>query len=399
MSQQVGIVVAAFGVTLLAAVLLSAIAARSALSAAVLFLIAGVVVGPDVFGILTVDPAGGLLVALADIALFVVLFTDGQRLRLENLRSAWRLPGRALLFGMPLTMLGVAVVAWALTGLGWPMALLLGAVLAPTDPVFASAIVKNEGMPRRLRHLLNVESGVNDGLALPVVIVLIAVAGPQPVHPLAIVGELVGGLVLGVGLPLVLYQLLRIRGVEAVERLQPLGPVAVGVLLYGIANAAHVNAYLAAFAGGCVLATMNPGASNSFERFGELLGEVGKFAALFVFGAILTPQLFDALSPGGAAVAVLAFVAVRPVAFLLAGVYRKMRRAEFAAAAWFGPKGFASVVYGLLVLQSALPERASVFAIAALSITLSIAAHSSTDVPVARLLQRREEKAAQEAGA
>lgn len=386
------LLVVAFGATLLIAVLLSALAARSVLSTAPIFLLVGALIGPAALGLLNLSPqqGSGVIVVLADVALFVVLFTDGQRLRLSNLRSAWRLPGHALLFGMPLTAAAIGLLAWGLTDLGWATALLVGAVLSPTDPVFASAIVKNQAMPRRLRHLLNVESGLNDGLALPIVVVLIAVAGGREVHPLILVAELVGGLALGIVLPLLILQLLRVRGVAATEGLRPLGPLAVGMILYGIAHIAHVNPYLAAFAAGSTLGTLNPVATDAFERFGNLLGEVGKFAALLAFGALLTPSLFATPGIGGYAVAVLALIAARPIAFLVAGLWRRLPKWEFAAAAWFGPKGFASVVYGLYVLQSGLPQRQEAFAVVAVSIVLSIAAHSSSDVPIARFLARGE---------
>lgn len=103
-----------------------------------------------------------------------------MRVGFKDLRSAWRLPGRALLFGLPLTLALTAVFAHYIVGLPWLESLLLGAILAPTDPVFAAAIVGREEVPGRLRHLLNVESGVNDGLALPFVLVLLALTGGVP---------------------------------------------------------------------------------------------------------------------------------------------------------------------------------------------------------------------------
>ena len=127
------------------------------------------------------------MATLAELALFAVLFTDGMRVGWADLRSAWRLPGRALGWGLPLTLVITAVLAHCVAGLDWPEALLIGAILAPTDPVFAAALVGNDKVPARLRHLLNVESGVNDGLALPFVIVFLAVAGrlrrPAPRRP------------------------------------------------------------------------------------------------------------------------------------------------------------------------------------------------------------------------
>ena len=169
-----------FAAVLLGAVLLSDLAQRSVLSTAVLFLAAGFVLGPSLVGVL---PAGGadedLVRRLAELALFAVLLTDGARVGARQLVSAWGLPGRALLLGMPLVFVLTALAAWGIAGLGWVEAALLGAVLAPTDPVFASAIVGREEVPARLRHLLNVESGINDGLALPVVLVLLSVLGGE----------------------------------------------------------------------------------------------------------------------------------------------------------------------------------------------------------------------------
>ena len=113
---------------------------------------------------------------LADLALFTVLFVDGGRLSLRELRAGWRLSGRALGLGMPLALVLVAVATHYLVGLDWTTALLVGAILSPTDPVFASAIVGRSEVPQRLRRLLNVESGVNDGLALPFVLIFLALA-------------------------------------------------------------------------------------------------------------------------------------------------------------------------------------------------------------------------------
>ena len=167
-----------FAVVLLIGVLISERASRTIISTAVLFLLAGFVLGEGVLGVLDIRSGHPLVETLAELALFSVLFTDGMRVGLPQLRSAWQLPGRALLLGLPLTLAATAVLAHYVVGLPWLESFLLGAVLAPTDPVFASAIVGREEVPGRLRHLLNVESGVNDGLALPIVLVLLASAPP-----------------------------------------------------------------------------------------------------------------------------------------------------------------------------------------------------------------------------
>ncbi len=155
-----------FAATLLAAVLLSGLAERTVLSTAVLFLVVGFLTG-GVTDLLTIRPEDPLTIRLAELALFAVLFTDGMRVGVQDLAYAWRLPGRALILGLPLTLLLTAVLAHFVAGLSWLTSFLVGAVLSPTDPVFASALVGREEVPLRLRRLLNVESGVNDGLACP----------------------------------------------------------------------------------------------------------------------------------------------------------------------------------------------------------------------------------------
>ncbi len=379
--------VLAFGVVLLVSVSLSGVAARTILSTALLFLLAGALIGQGGFDLVPIAPHDPLVTALADIALFTVLFTDGQRASLPALREGWRLSGRALGLGMPLTMVGIAVPAYFLVGLDWPTAFLLGAILSPTDPVFAAAIVGRSDVPLRLRRLLNVESGLNDGLALPFVLIFLATAAHTSSN-LGTVGiELVLGLVLGIAIPALITLAWRWKVLTAEPRLQALGPLAIAVMLYAACHLTHANPYLAAFAAGSTLATMDRVAAEHFEPLGDLLSEITKFAALLVFGALITPDRLSHLTVGGWTLAVLAIVLVRPAAMLLSLLRTPLSRRERSTAAWFGPKGFASVVYGLLALQSGIPDSELVFDLVAVTIALSIVLHSSTDVPVAKALR------------
>ncbi|WBB63387.1 cation:proton antiporter [Streptomyces sp. WMMC500] len=383
------VLIAVFGVALLVAVLLSGLAARSVLSTSLLFLVGGALVSDGFLGLIHITPDSDLVAVTADLALFAVLFTDGMHVSFPALRSAWRNPARALALGMPLAFVGMALVTHFVVGLDWTTSLLVGAVLAPTDPVFASAIVSRKEVPARLRQLLNVESGINDGLALPVVLILIATAGPTGHGAEADLGkiglELVGGLALGVAAPAVVHWLVRFRLLGPEPRLQPLLPLAVAVILYAVCHLTHSNPYLAAFSAGAVLASLSPEGKSAFEPLGESLTELAKFAALLVFGALLTPELFGDLSFGGYVAAVLAIVLIRPASLLLSLIGTRLDRRERLTAAWFGPKGFASVVYGLLVLQAEVPQGEEAFTLIAVCIAFSIVAHSSTDVPIARM--------------
>ncbi|MCD9904535.1 cation:proton antiporter, partial [Streptomyces sp. MT29] len=173
-------------------------------------------------------------------------------------------------------------------------------------------------------------------------------------------------------------------------RLQPLLPLAVAVILYAACHLTHANPYLAAFSAGAVIVTVAPEAKTAFEPLGEALAELAKFAALLVFGALLTPHLFGELPIGGYAVAVLAIFLIRPASLLLSLVGTDFDRKEKLTAAWFGPKGFASVVYGLLVLQAGIPQGEEAFTLIAVTMAFSIVAHSSTDVPIARIFDVEE---------
>ena len=375
----------AFAAVLLLAVLVSSLARRTILSTAVLFLVAGFTLGPGGFGVVDVGADSPIVATLAELALFAVLFTDGMRVGWADLRSAWHLPGRALGWGLPLTLAVTAILAHYVAGLDWPEALLVGAVLAPTDPVFAAALVGNDKVPARLRHLLNVESGVNDGLALPFVVVLLAVAaGSEDLHLGELGLELAIGLAIGVAVPLGAILLERTRLFAASTLYEPLNAVAIGLLVLAVAKATHGNLFLAAFAAGITVATFGPRQRETFEQFGELVAELLKLAALLVFGALISLEFLGEISWTGWVFAVLALVVARPLALLVSFLGSKLSLREQVAAMWFGPKGFASVVYGLLVLESGIPAADQVFHLVALTIVLSILAHSSTDVLVAR---------------
>ncbi|THA24408.1 sodium:proton antiporter [Streptomyces sp. RKND-216] len=388
------VLVAVFGAALLIAVLLSGLAARSVLSTSLLFLVGGALVSDGFLGLVHISPESEIVAVTADLALFAVLFTDGMQVRFSELRARWKNPARALGLGMPLCFLGISLLTHYLVGLDWTTSFLVGAVLSPTDPVFASAIVGRKEVPGRLRQLLNVESGVNDGLALPFVLIFIAAAGPTMDAADASFGtislELALGLLFGVAAPLLVAGLIRLPVLGAEPKLQPLLPLAIGTGLYALCHLTHANPYLAAFSAGAVLAAVSPEAKHAFEPLGEALAELAKFAALLVFGALLTPQLFADLSFGGYVVAVLAIVLVRPATLLLSLAGTEFDRRERLTAAWFGPKGFASVVYGLLVLQAGIPRGEEAFTLIAVTIAFSIIAHSSSDVPIARVFDVEE---------
>ncbi|GAA1459141.1 cation:proton antiporter [Williamsia maris] len=380
--------VTTFGFALLAAVLLSNLSARSPLSTSGIFLFAGLLAGPLV---LDAERLGNDTVReVASVTLFAVLFADGQRAPLSRLRHEWADPTRALLIGMPLTFGVVAVLAHLVVGLDWTTSMLIGAILAPTDPVFAAALVGRDDVPARLRSLLNIESGLNDGLALPVVLILIGTLGGRVDESTslgAVLIEVVLGLVLGVAAPIVGALLVRLPVLGVTTRAQAAGPLAVAILLFVLTDTVGANPYIAAFTAGITLASVSPRASESFAPVGELTSELAKNAALLAFGALVTPALLGDVGISGWIFAVLVLVIGRPIPVLISLVgSHRLARNERLSAAWFGPKGFASVVYGLLVLTSGIDSAEKVFALVAGTVIVSIALHSATDTPVAAML-------------
>jgi NhaP-type Na+/H+ or K+/H+ antiporter len=373
-----------FAVVLMGAVLLSSLAERSVLSTAVLFLAAGFACGPAALNLVNIVPAGLVITRFVELALFSVLFTDGMNMTTRRLREVWRLPGRALLIGLPFTLLLVAAMARALTDLNWTETLLLGAALSPTDPVFAGAIIGAPKVPRRLRELLNVESGLNDGLALPLVVGLLSISGPSGGSFGEAVLQALLGVAIGIAVPVAAVRLNRTRLFGVSQAYAPIGAFAVGLLVLSIASLTEANVFLAAFTAGMTLATIAPAAHEAFEPLGEPVSEMLKLSTLLLFGASMSMALWTSLGVSASLFVVFVLLIARPAAIALSLLRTELSTRETIAAAWFGPKGFASVFFAFLILHADIPRAHDIFQLVAAVVTVSIVAHSSTDVLVAR---------------
>src|SRR5450432_3313789 len=167
------------GLLLVLGAMLSGLARRSFVSLTALFVIAGFVLGDGATHAMHFDARSGFVSELATVALIVILLRDGLEVEGEMLQSHWHLPLRKLVLAMPLTAVVVALITRWLTGLSWTESFLVGALLSPTDPVLTSSIVTNARVPRLVRHSLNLESGLNDGLALPAVLAFLAALSTQ----------------------------------------------------------------------------------------------------------------------------------------------------------------------------------------------------------------------------
>ena len=384
-----GIFVLVLGAAALIAVLVSAISSRSPLSTTAVFLIVGLAAGP--VGLDLVDLSEKTVEHAAEIALFVILFVDGQHAPWSLWRRHLPRASLALLVAMPATFAIVAAAGHWLVGLPWPAALVLGAVLAPTDPVFASALVGRDDVPEGTRSLLNLESGLNDGLALIAVLGLVGLAGADvprwSTDPWTLALEAGLGAVVGVAVPLAILVLLRLPGLGSVDGLRALGPIAVGLILYGVCDLAHLNQFLAAFAGGATLASVQPESSAAFGQVDEVVSELVKGGALLAFASLVVPEDLAGVIWPALAVAAIALLIARPLPVVGVLAPTSMSRRESFAVAWFGPKGFASVAYGVIVASSTLEGSEEILAVVTVVVLASVVLHSSTDVTVATWLR------------
>jgi sodium/hydrogen antiporter len=390
---------AVFGVLLMAGALLAGLARRSFLSLTAAFVVAGFVLGQGGLEVLDIDPSSDFAQGLAVIALILILFRDGLEVEAEMLQKAWHLPFRNLVLAMPLTALIVALLTHTLTDLGWTESLLVGALLSPTDPVLSSSVVTNPRVPRLIRHSLNLESGLNDGLALPAVLAFTAAAESRDdfvwwefVLQDVGVGTLTG----------LVVAFLAARAMPRGDTLES-GPSAHQKAMYalGVAFTAYGaavlppagNGFISVFVAAIAFGIWRPDIRECFETRSEDLLEVVKLGVFLVFGAILT---FDILfEDGWAAVAIVAatILIARPVAVFVALTgTRQVGTAEKAFIAWFGPKGVATMTFALFVLGSAAPEAERIVGIAALAVFTSIIVHGLTDHPGSEWMARRAER-------
>jgi NhaP-type Na+/H+ or K+/H+ antiporter len=384
------------GALLVFGALVSGIARRSLLSLTAVFVLAGVVLGRAGFDVLRFDATGGFVSALAVVALVVILFRDGLEVEAEMLRTEWHLPLRKLVLAMPITAGIVAVAAAALTDLSWTEAFLLGALLSPTDPVLSSSVVTNPRVPRVIRHSLNLESGLNDGLALPPVLALIAaleVSGGDFVWWKFVLQDVTLGFAYGVAIGFIASMLLP-RGGSLTNSIpahqKALYALGVAFLTYGLTTLPpHGNGFIAVYVCAITLGIRRPDIRGYVEARADDIIEIVKLGIFVVFGALLT--VHGLFGDGWAAVAIAAvtLLVARPVAVAIALTGSGVSRAALAFMAWFGPKGVATMTFSLLVLGSEVADGERIFNLAALVVFCSIVAHGLSDTPGSEWMARR----------
>ena len=363
------------------------------LSTAVLSLATGVALA--LTGVIDPSPSSELVIVAVELALILTLFADGLVVERELLVQHWTPAARALVLAMPLTLALIGLSGKLLfPELTWAEAFLLGAILSPTDPVITSAVVTSERIPSTIRHTLNLESGLNDGLALPLVLFFIVVATDAGA-PLAEGGRLAleagVGALMGIVLALVAGRALdRLPRGGITPKYEGVYALAVALASFGLAEATGWgNGLIAAFVAGIALAVSRHEIPDAFTEFNESVSSIFQIAVFVVFGALVVTTGWEGSTTRLALFVAFALLVARPAAVLVSftGVREPLANKLFMA--WFGPKGVASILFALLVLASSETQRSLIFDVASLTILSSILAHGLTDTVGASWLERR----------
>ena len=383
------------GSLLAVAAALSGVMRGTILSISVLSVTAGIVLAATDVIAIDFDDAG--VVELIELALVLTLIADGLVVDRELLARHWGPPARALVIAMPITLVLLALGAKLLFGdLSWAEAFLLGAVLSPTDPVVTSMVVTARRVPAQIRHTLNLESGLNDGLALPFVLFFLVLATPggdAGGEAAELLGEAVFGALVGIVLGIAGGYLHRVVPLGVTPRFEGIYAVGFGLAAFGLADVTFGNGLIAAFVAGITLGYFEHEITERFVDFSENVSAIFQVLTFFVFGAIIVATTYDG-SPWALVVFIaFALLVARPISVLVALAGTKLPRPQKAFIAWFGPKGVASMLFALLVLDEGLAHGSLVFEVAAFVILGSILAHGLTDTVGARWIERRMRRA------
>jgi sodium/hydrogen antiporter len=380
------------GALLAGAAALSGWLRASVLSISVVAVLAGIALAA--FDVVSVDPTSNLVKHVVELALVVTLFSDGLFTERELLARHWGPPARALVLAMPLTLLLLAALALvAFPSLTVAECFLLAAVLSPTDPVVTSTVVTATRVPALVRHTLNLESGLNDGLALPFVLFFLTLAEPggnAASAALELLGKVAVGAAIGLALAYVGGRALtRLPGGGLARNYEGVYALGLALAAYGLAQVTFGNGFIAAFVAGVALGVAEHDIPKAFSEFNENVSAVLQIGVFFLFGALIVSIGWNHGIPALVGFIVFALVVARPVAVMASLAGTRLSPPIKLFIAWFGPKGVASMLFALLVLRSMAPHAELVFEIASFAILSSIVAHGLTETVGTRWVEKR----------
>jgi sodium/hydrogen antiporter len=388
-----------FFIVLLVVAIFSSLIGKLPISFQMIFVVAGMLVGWVITGYVDVTqpPYSTIIFLIAEIALVLVLFSDASRVGLKALKN--KLSTRLLTIGLPITIiLGVITATLIFPGITWWVAGIIGAALAPTDAALGQIVVQNKKVPERIRSTIEIESGLNDGGSVPFLLVFIAIglaaeAFKPSIYFIQVAFEQIGfgilaGLVVGL---LGGWLVLKARDKEWITpEFQRIAFLAMAILTFLIADALGGSGFIAAFIGGLALGYIVKDAGKILIDFSETEGQLLNLGVFFLLGIVILPLLFN-VTWQIILYAVLSLTIIRmlPVAISLIGT--KLGRDTVLFIGWFGPRGLASMVLGLLALEElkVFPGDTTFITVVFVTVLLSVFAHGLTASPLSNLYARK----------
>ena len=368
--------------------------AGSSLTPTMIFVAIGLIVGPHVLGGIDIESTSSLARTLAEATLALVLFSDASRIDLGQLRRSVGIPSRLLGIGLPLTIgLGALVASLIFNQLTVGEAVILGVILAPTDAALGQAVVTEPRVPTSIRQGLNVESGLNDGICVPLLFAAVAIAdvesniaGGRGAASLLLqeVGYgVIGGFLAGALVAVVVVQAGR-RGLIEAHWKQVI-PAAGAALAYGLAIALDGSGFIAAFVAGIAFRALLGRDPDELNDLTEEVGDLLSGTTFLIFGAILFGPALGEVSWELALYAVLSLTLVRMVPVAVAMLGTRARPPTLGFLGWFGPRGLASIVFAVIVVEeSQLPHEHLITLAIYLTVGLSVFAHGISAAPLAQ---------------
>lgn len=365
-----------------------------------LYTILGLTLSSKGLGLLSLSMDNELVQIIAELTLIFVLATDASRINLRQVRKDHDLPLRLLTLGLPLTMVvGTAVAFGLFTGIPFWEAAIIGIILSPTDASLGLAVVSNPKVPVRIRQALNIESGLNDGIAMPFLLMAISFAAAEtsndPGYWLIFGGQQIifgslAGLVAGF-LGAKLIQWGRTSGWMSIE-FQKIGALAIGVLAYGLAELIGGNGFIAAFLAGATAGNIfRHNQAKELHEFAEVEVQfMMMLTFMIVFGAIMLPAALDSVSLPIILYSLISLTVVRLIPVALSLIKAKVNWTTINFIGWFGPRGTASVLYLFTVLEEEQIVTANlIYTTVLITVFMSIFLHGITAVPGANFYSKR----------
>jgi sodium/hydrogen antiporter len=379
--------------------LFSRLAEKSIVTAPMVFVAVGIVTRYLTGNSVDVSINGSLVKILAELTLILVLFIDASTINLKELIRERRLPLRLLLIGLPMTMIAGALIAKAFyPDMDVWILVLMALILSPTDAALGQAVVTSKFVPEKIRQTINVESGLNDGIALPPILICIAALAEHNTHGSGfsywslftlkqfIFGPLIGGLVGWLGGRLV--ERASQRGWMNTT-FQRLASISLAVLAFSLAETVHGNGFIAAYFAGLFLGTTTHEIRERIHEFGEAESQALELVIFLLFGFILVPLTYHSWDWRAWSYALLSLTVIRmiPVAISLRGTKLPIGTVGFIG--WFGPRGIASILYLLLVaIELGRDGLEQMMAVIVLTVLLSIFLHGISANPLSKMYQK-----------